>query len=80
VTDHKPRALDQPRVKVTVFVNGVAADPSRTTTVQQGDRVHVRVNAPSKRTYCYCPKCAGGLPPLSQTIRDIKAIRGRKFK
>jgi hypothetical protein len=27
--------------------------------------------------YCYCPKCAGGLPSQVETIRAIKSIRRR---
>jgi hypothetical protein len=25
--------------------------------------------------YCHCPKCAGGLPSQSETIREIKSVR-----
>jgi len=30
--------------------------------------------------YCYCPKCAGGLPPRQETIRQIRHITRRNSK
>lgn len=35
--------------------------------------------ARARRTlsYCYCPKCAGGWPSQSETIREIKSVRRR---
>lgn len=32
------------------------------------------------RAYCYCPKCAGGLPPRQETIRQIRHITRRNSK
>lgn len=32
------------------------------------------------RKWCYCPKCAGGLPPLAETIREIRLIRRKSGK
>ena len=77
----KPRAVDLPPAPPTVNQGPTLAEWKAGRLIDRaGDATGAGSKQPKKRSYCYCPRCAGGLPPRSETIRDIKAIRGRKFK
>jgi len=70
----RSRTAQPPQIATWEAAQRARAERAELGNAKRKATLRAKAEAAAKLRYCHCPKCAGGLPSRSETIREVRRI------